>query len=266
MKNNPIGIFDSGTGGLTVANAVCKLLPKENIVYFGDIEHLPFGDKSPEAIKEYSTNISKFLLEKKCKSIVIACNTASAVAYEHLKNKFQDVLIFNVIDPIVRAVTQSSKIKTIGVIGTKVTVDSEIYQKKLLKHKSDLIVHSKATRSLVPIIEEGLHHKKHLLFALLDNYLGVKPMNEIDGLILGCTHYPIIKTEIEHYFENKIEVFDAPTIVAKQLRNSLQENNLLREQNERQDHQFFVSDFTPAFEETANLFFGTEVNLIKQSL
>ena len=266
IKKNPIGIFDSGTGGLTVANAICKLLPNEDIVYFGDIAHLPFGDKSSEAIKGYSRDIANFLVQKKCKAIVIACNTASAVAYNYLREKHPDLLIFNVIDPIVNAVVLSSAIKKVGVIGTNVTVESKIYETKLLEKNPDLIIHSKATRSLVPIIEEGLHHKKHLLFALLDNYLGVSPMNEIDGLILGCTHYPIIKEEIQHYFENKVEVFDAPSIVAKELRKQLKLKDLLRSLEEPSDHQFFVSDLTPAFGEMTALFFGQAVKLKKQIL
>ena len=266
MKKNPIGIFDSGTGGLTVANAICKLLPNEDIVYFGDIAHLPFGDKSSEAIKGYSRDITDFLLKKKCKAIVIACNTASAVAYNYLREKHPNVLIFNVIDPIVDAVALSSAIKKVGVIGTNVTVESKIYETKLLEKKPSLIVHSKATRSLVPIIEEGLHHKKHLLFALLDNYLGVPPMNEIDGLILGCTHYPIIKSEIQHYFGNQIEIFDAPSIVAKELQKQLKLKDFLRPKDEPTEHQFYVSDFTPAFGEMTALFFGKAVNLQKQNL
>ncbi len=265
--NCPIGVFDSGTGGLTVAKAISRLLPNEQIVYFADSDHLPFGDKSHAAIKNYSFNITEFLLQKNCKAIVVACNTASAVAFEALKKQYPNVPIIDVIDPVVQAVTVN-EIDKIGVIGTKVTIDSKVYENKLKAARPDLEINSLATRSLVPIIEEGLHKKKHLLFALIDNYLGDPPFSEVDGLILGCTHYPLIKEEIEHYYNNKTKVFDAPSIVAEHLKTKLAALDLLSKNAsiaDTKDHQFFASDLTSTFEETAKLFFGkmVEFNLKK---
>lgn len=259
--NRPIGIFDSGVGGLTVANAVAQLLPNEQIIYFGDSAHLPFGDKSHHAIQTYSLAIADFLQQKDCKAIVIACNTASAVAYATLQEKVpSDILVVDVINPIVNAVVKND-IKKVGIIGTKVTIDSAVYTRKLLEQNNELNICSKATRSLVPIIEEGLHHKKHLLFSLLDNYLGDPPMNTVEGLILGCTHYPLIKDEIKHYFNDQIFVYDAPTITAQYLKEQLHKNDLLNTKERQADHRFFVSDFTPAFESIAQLFFGSKIKL-----
>jgi glutamate racemase len=155
-KTQPIGVFDSGIGGLTVANAVSKLLPNEQIIYFGDTAHLPYGDKSPRAIKQYSYMIADFLLEKKCKAIIIACNTASSIAYTFLKELYKDDLyIVDAIQPVINGVCQDDSVKKIGIIGTQVTIQSEVYEKRFKAQKPDLEVVSLATPLLVPMIEAG---------------------------------------------------------------------------------------------------------------
>lgn len=260
-NNNPIGIFDSGVGGLTVANAVAQILPNEQIIYFGDIAHLPYGDKSPQAIQGYSKKIVDFLLSKNCKAIVIACNTATAAAQEHLQEYLTpDFLLVDVINPVVKTIAEM-EVDSVGVIGTKVTTNSCIYPKKIQAYKPSIQVHSKATRSLVPIIEEELHLKKHLLFSILDHYLGDPPMSEVDAMILGCTHFPIIAEEVAHYFDGKVKILDTPTVVAKHLQQELEKRNLLNHNNRNQKHNFFVSDYTPGFETLTKLFFEGDVNL-----
>ena len=131
MQNQPIGIFDSGIGGLTVAKAIRSLLPNESLLYFGDTKHLPYGEKSAHAIQEFSKNIALFLKQKNCKMIVIACNTASSVAYETIKNECQNIEIINVIDPIVKRITTCNDTHTVGVIGTKGTINSGVYPQKI---------------------------------------------------------------------------------------------------------------------------------------
>jgi len=257
----PIGIFDSGVGGLTIANAVAKLLPQEQIIYFGDTAHLPYGDKSPRTIQGFTQKVVDFLLSQDCKAIVIACNTASAAAQNYLEDYLAEkVSLINVIDPVVDYLTQQSY-KKVGIIGTKVTIESAIYTKKI-KLKDDVIeVCSYPTRSLVPIIEEELHHKKHLLFAILDHYLGRPPMSEVDAMVLGCTHYPIIAEEIDHYFNQKVQIIDTPSIVAKYLKDVLEEEGLLNKIARNQTHRFYVSDYTKGFESLTKLFFEDDVHL-----
>lgn len=257
----PIGIFDSGVGGLTIANAVAKLLPQEQIIYFGDTAHLPYGDKSPRTIQGFTQKIVDFLLAQNCKAIVIACNTASAAAQNFLEDYLAEkVSLINVIDPVVEYLTQESY-KNVGIIGTKVTIESAIYSKKINLKDDSIRVHSYPTRSLVPIIEEELHQKKHLLFAILDHYLGRPPMSEVEAMVLGCTHYPIIAEEIDHYFNQKVKIIDTPSIVAKHLKNVLSEQDLLNTVTRKQAHRFYVSDYTKGFEALTELFFEDDVHL-----
>ena len=155
MQNLPIGIFDSGIGGLTVAHALKKKLPNESIIYFGDTEHLPYGEKSDEAIGNFSKRITRFLINKDCKAIVIACNSASSVAFNLVKKQAKNIPVFNVIDPVARAVASNCSDCKIGVIGTKATIQSGVYTKKIKRICSSAIVAALATPLLVPMIEEG---------------------------------------------------------------------------------------------------------------
>lgn len=259
-KNQPIGIFDSGVGGLTVAHAITALLPSERIIYFGDTAHLPYGDKSPNSIRQYSEKISKFLLIKNCKAIVIACNTASSFAYEHLLQLFgQQVPVINVIEPVVEYVASCNGIKKIGVIGTKGTIRSEIYPKKIKEKIPSMSVQSLATPLLVPVIEEGFGHGE-ISKMVIREYLSNQSMEGIDSLILACTHYPIIKNEIEKFCGTGVRVIDSANIVARFVRDVLEHKKLLSDKPEGV-HKFYVSDFTPVFEKTANLFFGEKISL-----
>ena len=155
MKNSPIGIFDSGIGGLTVAHALKKKLPNENIIYFGDTEHLPYGDKSKTAIQSFSKRIVNFLVSKNCKAIVIACNSASSVACDTVEKEAKNLSVFNVIDPVVKEVVKICADYDIGVIGTKATIQSNIYEYKIKELCKNSKVSSLATPLLAPMIEEG---------------------------------------------------------------------------------------------------------------
>lgn len=260
MKNR-IGIFDSGIGGLTVANAISKRLAKESLVYFGDTAHLPYGDKSEELIKTFSLNIADFLIENRdCKAVVIACNTASAVAYEYLRDKHKgNIPIINVIDPIIEAVVQDNQINKVGLIATQTTINSGVYQEKLQRRKPNLKVEVLATPLLVPMIEEGYAHD-NISHAVIENYLKNPKFKDIDALILGCTHYVLIKDEISSYFKDKVKLFDSTDILAEKLENILENENLLSEIKKEKDH-FYVSDLTKGFQKSASRFFGNNIEL-----
>jgi glutamate racemase len=259
----PIGIFDSGVGGLTVASAIKHLLPSERIIYFGDTAHLPYGDKSNETIIKYSTHITDFLLEKNVKVVLIACNTASAVAYHklftHLNNS---VLLVNVIDPVVQYITSHFSRQKIGVIGTKATIKSGTYEQKIIEKDRQIQVSSLATPLFVPMIEEGFVYDD-ISNAIIRAYLSDERLKNIQSLILGCTHYPIIKNQIRKFFEFKVDVVDSANIVARHLRDLLEEHNLV---NDRKDpeHVFYVSDYTEYFESIARMFFDESIHLEKK--
>lgn len=257
-SNSAIGIFDSGIGGLTVANAVQKHLPKEQIIYFGDTAHLPYGDKAPSSIIEYSKTISRFLVNKGCKVIVIACNTASSVAFEKVVEAV-DVPVINVIDPVVDVVVNTENAKHVGVIGTKATINSGEYRKRILNLNSHVEGSSMATPLLVPLIEE-LIMDDTIGHMVISKYLSQPKLAGIDSLILGCTHYPLVKKIVEDYYDNTVEVFDSADIVGRYVKHYLGEQKLLNE-GDRKSHEFYVSDFTESFESNTRNFFGEEIHL-----
>src|SRR4030042_3834274 len=227
MKKNPIGIFESGGGGLTVANAIHQLLPGENLIYFGDTVHLPYGDKSKETIAMYSGRITEYLLEQSCKVIVIACNTASANAYDEVvKVASGKALVVDVINPVVDFIVQQSNYKHIGVIGTKGTINSGTYVSKIIGMNPHVSVSPLATPMLVPMIEEGFIFDD-ISNAIIRTYLSKPEISSIDALVLGCTHYPIIKNQISKYYNFTVDVIDSSRIVANHLRKILGGQNLL---------------------------------------
>jgi glutamate racemase len=258
-RNKSIGIFDSGIGGLTVANAIQKHLPNEHLIYFGDTAHLPYGDKSADAIRFYSLKISKFLLDQNCKMIVIACNSASSAAYNTLLDFFEGKTLFvNVVDPLVEAVTDRAY-DNIGVIATKATIRSNIYRDKI-KHKLQKAnVQSMPTPLLAPMIEEGFY-KGNISHSVIDTYLGRSEFKDIDALLLACTHYPLIKMEIEAYLDHKVDVLDSTDVVADAVSRLLMREDLLSPKRTKKN-VFYVSDYTQSFEDTAKVFYGEEIEL-----
>lgn len=264
-RQQPIGIFDSGIGGLTVAHAIKKALPSEDMIYFGDTAHLPYGDKSEAAIQAYSIKIADILLKKGCKVIVIACNSASSAAYELLKEYVRrDTHIINVIDPMVDYVVKSYPTKNVGLIGTKRTVQSGIYHKKLSESGKDITLHSLATPLLAPMIEEGFFNNQ-ISHEIIAQYLADPVLQNIDALILACTHYPLIKKEIGDFYQGKMDILDSSEIVANALKDYLTKNDLLNSV-ENPNHHFLVSDYTESFESSARMFFHESVNLEKHML
>jgi len=256
----PIGIFDSGIGGLTVAGAVARLLPNERIVYFGDTAHLPYGDKSFEAIQGYSNRIADFLLEQDCKLILIACNTASAAAYDTLKVHLGNrALLLNVIDPLVKAVAADETIKKVGIIATKATVSSGVYERKLKEARPSLEVASLATALLASMIEAGFYNNS-VSQAIINSYLSYPDFQDIQGMLLACTHYPLIRNEIDFYFRHRVNVYDSTDTAARAVKEALEANGLLNTEPNA-GKRFCVSDYTDAFAHTTKLFFGQEISL-----
>lgn len=265
-SNQPIGVFDSGVGGLTVAAAIKRLLPFEKIVYFGDTLHLPYGDKSAETVTYYSTKIADFLVEKNCKVVLIACNTASAVAYNAVKEHVKgNALVFNVIDPAVKYVSSLRECKKVGVIGTKGTINSKTYYQKIKLADDTKDVVSLATPLLVPMIEEGFIFDD-ISNAIIRSYLSQETLNHIDTLILGCTHYPIIKNQISKYYDFSVNVIDSAMVVAQHVREVLREKGLLNMDDKLKPNEFYVSDFTDYFGKISRMFFEEEISLQKVDL
>jgi glutamate racemase len=261
-SGQPIGIFDSGVGGLTVANAIKRLLPDESLIYYGDTAHLPYGDKSRETVTYYSERIAGYLLGQNCKVIVIACNTASSNAYESIVKLVDDrAIVINVIDPVIEHVIAAKKVSSIGVIGTKLTINSGTYEKKLSEKKPELHVSSMATPLLVPMIEEGFIFDD-ISNAIIRSYLSKDQLKDIDALILGCTHYPIIKNQISKFYNFRVDVIDSSKIVAIYLREVLNRNHL-NNNGKNPTYTFYVSDYTDFFRTISKLFFEEDIELKK---
>jgi len=258
MSKNPIGIFDSGIGGLTIAHAIKNKLPNESLIYFGDTKHLPYGEKSEQAIKDYSLKIAEFLKKNNCKAIIIACNSASSAAYYHIKKNINSIPIYNVIDPIVNFISKKYFNKKIGVIGTKATIQSGIYENKILEKNSSLSVASLETPLLAPMIEEGFFNQE-ISSTIIKNYLNDKKLDKIDILVLACTHYPLIQNEIISFY-NEIDVIDSSKIIADYIHEELYKSKILNQVNKAR-FNFIISNFTESFSKSANVFFKENISL-----
>jgi glutamate racemase len=262
MNTSPIGIFDSGVGGLTVASAVRQLLPGETIIYYGDTAHLPYGDKSPEAILYYSKKITDFLLKWKCKIILAACNTVSATVWDELCiYTGRRSIPVNVIDPVVTWMYPGS---TFGIIGTKNTIASNAYPEKIKRLDPAAKVASMATPLLVPMIEEGFVNDE-ISNAIIKTYLSREQLSNTQILVLGCTHYPIIREQIINYYNNRVDVVDSAKIVAGHIKNILEDDSMTSP-DRTAGNRFFVSDHTEYFGKIAGTFFGRKVDIEKIDL
>lgn len=257
----PIGIFDSGIGGLTVASAITERMPDEALIYFGDTIHMPYGEKSEENIRRYSLQIAEFLLAQGAKALVIACNSASAVAADAVAELAgENIPVINVIDPLVEDLVGRPFRNHIGVIGTKATIRSQVYPKRIHRKVPDAQVHTLATPLLAPIVEEGFAGSA-ISATALKTYLSQPELKDIHCLLLACTHYPLLHQEVEAYYQGKVEVLDSARIAAVAVENTLARHKLLRTQREPHPHHFYVSEYTEAFEMNAQRFFGHHIQL-----
>lgn len=265
MSTNPIGIFDSGIGGLTVANAISELLPNESIIYFGDTAHLPYGDKSAKAIRNYGKEIIQFLVEKKCKLIVIACNSASAsIGNAYTKWIPKDLPVINVIEPVVHYLANDKNSK-IGLIGTKRTIKSGVFPKYIKSIAPSKTVQSLATPLLAPMIEEGFYNN-NISKAVINAYLENSRLRGMQSLVLACTHYPLIEKEIKTLIGSKTKIINSAYVVAMRVLEIIEKQNLANSNKKIVAHQFYVSDYTTAFEQAANRFFGKKIKLTEHNL
>lgn len=262
MQTAPIGIFDSGLGGLTVAKAIKDLLPQEQLIYYGDTLHLPYGEKSPQRIIEFSEAIVQFLISKNVKLIVIACNSASAIAASYLRKKYhKQIEIRGVIRPMLSAVGDKN-FEKVGLIGTQATVNSQVYSKILQEYNEHTKLESLATPLLVPMIEEGFNKNK-ISKEVIKEYLS--QFKDIEALLLACTHYPLIKDAVLDFFDHKIAVMDNANFMAQDVAQFLEKKNL-RATNKKAPHEFLVSDYTENFANSASMFFGTAINVTEHNI
>lgn len=260
LMTAPIGIFDSGIGGLTVAKTITEYLPNESIIYFGDTAHVPWGNKSAKTVQHYAIKICDVLLQHQCKLIVMACHTASTVAYEQVRAYVGErAHVINVVDPIIEHITTYHTNRKIGLIGTRQTIKSNIYQQRLNALNCNIELTALATPLLVPLIEEGFSEKGISKMAV-EEYLSHPLLKGILTLILGCTHYPLLKQYIRDFYQNIIDIIDASEVTAKKLQEYLAIHKLLNVIGSIKNI-FYVSDYNEYFENTAKLFFPGNIQL-----
>ncbi len=261
-KEKPIGVFDSGVGGLTVVKRLISSLPNESIVYFGDTARVPYGSKSNQTVIEYSIQNTKFLLQKNVKAVVVACNTASSVAIEVLKKEF-DVPIIGMIEPGSKSAINHSKNNIIGVIGTRATINNKAYSNQILKLNDKAKVFEKACPLFVPLAEEGwIEHRA--TYEIAEEYLSELREKQIDTLILGCTHYPILSNVIQKVIGENVKLIDSGIAASEIVRQEIERIGLLTNSFAKGSISLYVSDISTNFNSIAELFLGQLVdNIIK---
>ncbi len=259
-NNAPVGIFDSGVGGLTVAREVMRQLPEENIVYFGDTARVPYGSKSRDTIISFSRQIVRFLLEKEVKAIVIACNTASAYALSTIAAE-TDIPVIGVIEPGARTAERVTRNGKIGVIATEGTVRSGTYMKVLKEINPKLQVFQKACPLFVPLVEEGWLYDP-VTVEIADRYLSELLSYDIDTLVLGCTHYPLIRRTINKVVGDEVELVNPAYEAAMEL-DAILEKNEIKAAGGSPVHRFYVSDSVERFRELASTILPCETDIVE---
>lgn len=257
--NRPIGIFDSGLGGLTVAKEIMKLLPDENIVYFGDTGRVPYGTRSAETIKKYATEDERFLLSKDVKLIVAACGTVSSVAADTARNL--PVPFVEVISHSVDMAIKNTKSKKIGVLATAATIKSGAHKKMILERMPDAVVVESSGTILVPLVEEGwIGADDPVLLETVKRYVLEMKSEGVDTIILGCTHFPVVAEAIGKVMGEEVFLVNMGVAAAVAVKELLQSKNALNEGKDQVTHRFFVSDKTAAFEKTAAVLLGEKID------
>jgi glutamate racemase len=259
--NNPIGIFDSGIGGLTVFKAVRSLLPFEAIVYLGDTARVPYGTRSPETVARYSFECADFLIGKGIKILVVACNTVSAVSLDGIRKRVA-VPVIGVIEPGARAAIAATKNRRIGVIGTEATIRSSAYSRAIKSLDARAEVFGLACPLFVPLVEEGWTDGE-IARLVAEKYLAPLKGMDIDTIVLGCTHYPLLKRVIGEIMPH-IAIIDSAIETGKTLRAMLEEGSLLTECAVMGAHNFFVTDSAEKFANVGGLFLGTAIKDIEK--
>ena len=254
LKNKPIGIFDSGLGGLTVLKSLLKILPNESFIYFGDTAHVPYGSKSTKTVTKYAQNIMDFFIQNEIKAVVIACNTVSAVAFNHLKNIY-NIPIFDVVSPSVEFALNNSKNKNIGIVGTLSTTESKSYTKLFNKLDKEFTVNEVPCPLFVPIIEEGWSNT-NIANDIAKIYLNEFNTLNIDFLILGCTHYPIMAKTISDVLNENINLIYSGETVGIKIKKFLNKENYINSSKQPRKTKYYVSDLPKKFDELGSRFLG----------
>ncbi len=257
LAERPIGMFDSGVGGLTVLRAMMRHLPRESTLYFGDTARVPYGSKSRDVIARFSLEIGQFLMQEEVKMIVVACNTASAFALAELRSRF-DVPIVGVIEPGARAALAATRTNRIGVIGTEGTIESQAYTEAIHRQRPEAAVFGQACPLIVPLVEEGWLGKP-LALDVVKEYLNPLLENHIDTLVLGCTHYPLLKGLLASVAGPTVQLIDSAEETARMVAQELSAHDLQAPDGQTPKRQFIVSDAPDKFEKTGQRFLGGSI-------
>lgn len=261
MNPAPLGVFDSGIGGLTVARALFERLPRESVVYFGDTARVPYGPKSPDTVRRYSAEILGFLLQRGVKAIVVACNTSTAHALASLK-EHSPVPVVGVIEPGARAAVQATHSGRIGVIGTAGTIASGAYERAIKAIRPDAAVCARACPLFVPLVEEGwFDHPATELIAR--EYLEALQRAEVDVLVLGCTHYPLLKPLLARVMGPQVKLIDSAEETANAVRREVEQRGLAAPPAHDPTHRFVVSDDEPHFRKVGARFLGEKLQHVE---
>ncbi|MBI5574402.1 MAG: glutamate racemase [Elusimicrobia bacterium] len=262
-NNNPIGIFDSGLGGLTVLKELIRILPSENIIYFGDTARVPYGTKSKNAVRNFSRQITKFLIRHDVKLILVACNTASALALNDIKKIAKKIPVVGVIKSGVRAAVSETVNKKIGIIGTSATIKSESYKSAIKRLGGKIKIIQQPCPLFVPLVEEGWIDSK-ITEDIAKIYLYPLKKAGCDVVILGCTHYPMIKKIIRQVVGKKIKLIDSAKEVSKDVKKILSNKGLIRMAKSRGNLKFYVSDAPDKFSKLSKIFLGKFISDVKK--
>jgi len=262
MDPRPIGVFDSGIGGLTVVRELFEQLPHETVIYFGDTARVPYGTKSPSVIRRFGAQNTEFLLQYGVKLIVVACHTVSSIALNDLKSQY-NVSFIGVVEPGIQAALSTTQNHRIGVIGTRATILSEAYPKGILAQRKESKVFSVACPLFVPLVEEGWIEGP-ITESIARMYLDSLCRENIDTLILGCTHYPLLKPVIQRVVGEEVTLIDSAKETARRVKEYLVENHLENDSLEKPTHQFFVSDIPGHFQKMASLCLHSPIESVVQ--
>jgi len=263
LNSRPIAVFDSGLGGLTVARAIVALLPRENLVYFGDTARVPYGNKSERTIRRYAVEDVNFMLRFEPKLVVVACNTVASTAMDHLTQTFR-VPLCGVVEPGARAAATATKTKKVAIIGTEATIASGSYQRAIQSIDADIQLASRATPLLVPIVEEGRDCNDEVVRVALKQYLTPFKTLGVDAIVLGCTHYPLLKDAVRKEMGDGVTVVDSAEETASEVKRFLSEKDLLCKTPSFPQYQFFVSDSSQRFLAIGRRFFGADLVNVRE--
>ncbi len=262
IRNRPIGIFDSGLGGLTVLKEIKKLLPGEDIIYFGDTARVPYGTKSRETVIKFSIQNTDFLVSLNIKMIIVACNTSSSFSLPTLRRRY-DIPVIGVIEPGARGAVKATKKMKVGIIGTRATISSGVYESEIEEINPKIKITSQACPLFVPLVEEGWL-KEGVTREIARRYLGPLKRKNIDVVVLGCTHYPLLKSAIHRVLGKGVRLIDSARETARAVKKVIHEKDIYNRRKSKGNYRFYVSDEPRLFERIGSRFLGSKIVNIKK--